>query len=101
MAHAGGPDSGKASAASAAPCHETPPAAAAAGNTDPDGHSLGKKDSSCCANGQCFCGCIVSAVLAIPTLPNLAQAAPGQLLPTGITDFPLAQGSVLQRPPIA
>jgi hypothetical protein len=101
MAHSGVPDSGKASAASAAPCHEAQAGAAGTGHSDPDRHSRGKNDSSCCADGQCFCGCIVSAVLAIPTLPRMTHAVSDQLLPTGMVDFPMAQCSVLQRPPIA
>lgn len=105
MAHSGGPVDGKAPAGSAAPCHEMQQGIGGAASSESMAHRgqqpQGKNDSSCCANGQCFCGCIVSAVLAVPMLPYLTHAAPDHLLPADIADFPLAQSSVLQRPPIA
>ncbi|SFN05873.1 hypothetical protein SAMN05216289_103144 [Dokdonella immobilis] len=56
--------------------------------------------SACCAKGQCFCGCIVSAVFDVPLLAPAMHTLSVRRLAADEPGFPLARSSVLQRPPI-
>lgn len=102
MAHASKQDGEPAPASGMAPCHEGIAAASSAIKPGPaDPASPHDRDSGCCANGQCFCGCIVSAVFTVPMLAATRPASSGRAFALDGPDFPPAHSSVLQRPPIA
>lgn len=101
MAHAVTPGSAAAPASSVHPCHEGMSDAAATDRSNPDQPSGARGDGrACCANGQCFCGCIVSAVFDVPLLAPALHVLSERTLAVDEPGFPQARSGVLQRPPI-
>ncbi|MCB1576926.1 MAG: CopL family metal-binding regulatory protein [Xanthomonadales bacterium] len=101
MAHVGVPAGTTAPASAESPCHEDMSDAAATDKSNPDQRSEAHDDGrACCANGQCFCGCIASAVFDLPLLAPALFTSLERTLAADGPGFPLARSGVLQRPPI-
>ena len=101
MAHGVTSDGPAKSAAAGSHCHDDMAGPSVIEKSDRAGFP-GKHGGSgdCCSNGQCFCGCILSAVFSMPMPALLPPVALAHRLPSQKPGFPAAPSGVLQRPPI-